>query len=282
MSDSRAADVIGEDLFEEDSAEFDRGESDPAFVVDVAGFEGPLDLLLELARQQTVDLAGISILMLAEQYLAFIEGARRIRLELAADYLLMAAWLAYLKSRLLLPEAPKADELAASDLAAALALRLRRLEAMREAAQRLLAGELLGRDVFERGDPEPIAVTGERPLSDNLYDLLRAYAHRREHQALARVTVAKRFVWSLVEARQALTAMLGDIQDWGVLDEYLEHYIVEPRMRPTIRASALAAALEMARDGSLALQQDRAFGPIHIRRGSVPAASVTAHIGVSA
>jgi segregation and condensation protein A len=274
--------VMSEDLFEEDLAEFDRGESDPAFVVDVAGFEGPLDLLLELARQQTVDLAGISILTLAEQYLAFIEGARRIRLELAADYLVMAAWLAYLKSRLLLPEPTKADEPAAGDLAAALALRLRRLEAMREASKRLLAGELLGRDVFERGDPEPLAAPGERPFADNLFDLLRAYTQRREHQAMARVTVTKRFVWSLVEARQALTAMLGQIQDWGVLDEFLEHYVVEPRMRPTIRASALAAALEMARDGSLALYQDRAFGPIHVRRGTVPIAAASGHIGAPA
>jgi segregation and condensation protein A len=273
---------MSEDLFEEDLAEFDHGESDPAFVVDVAGFEGPLDLLLELARRQTVDLTGISILMLAEQYLAFIEGARRIRLELAADYLVMAAWLAYLKSRLLLPEPTKVDEPAAADLAAALALRLRRLEAMREASKRLLAGELLGRDVFERGDPEPLAAPGKRPFTDNLYDLLRAYGQRREHQAMARVTVAKRFVWSLLEARQALTAMLGEIQDWGVLDEFLEHYVIEPRMRPTIRASALAAALEMAREGSLALHQDRTFGPIHVRRGAVPIGSTSGHFGASA
>ena len=139
---------MSEDLFDEDVTDLDRGETDPAFVVDLGAFEGPLDLLLELARRQTVDLARISILKLAEQYLAFIEGARRIRLELAADYLVMAAWLAYLKSRLLLPEPPKADEPAAADLAAALALRLRRLEAMREAAKRLTEGTLLGRDVF--------------------------------------------------------------------------------------------------------------------------------------
>src|ERR1700688_4675360 len=125
------------ELFDEDAAAIDRGETDPAFVVDVGGFEGPLDLLLELARRQTVDLAGISILMLAEQYLAFIDGARRIRLELAADYLVMAAWLAYLKSRLLLPEPVAAEGLSAADLAIALALRLKRLEAVREAGGRL-------------------------------------------------------------------------------------------------------------------------------------------------
>jgi segregation and condensation protein A len=272
---------MNEDLFDEDVAGLDRGESDPAFVVDVGGFEGPLDLLLELARRQTVDLSGISILMLAEQYLAFIEGARRIRLELAADYLVMAAWLAYLKSRLLLPEQAKADEPAAADLAAALAMRLRRLEAMREAAKRLTDGALLGRDVFQRGDPEPLAAPPERPYADNLYDLLRVYATRRERQAMARVTVAKRFVWTLAEAREALTSLLGNLQDWAVLDEFLERYITQPRMRPTIRASALAAALEMARDGSLALHQDKAFGPIHVRRG-MAATLAAAQPGVSA
>jgi segregation and condensation protein A len=268
-------------FFEEDVADLDRGESDPQFVVDLGAFEGPLDLLLELARRQTVDLSAISILELAEQYLTFIEGARRIRLELAADYLVMAAWLAYLKSRLLLPEPAKPEEPAAADLAAALAMRLRRLESMRAAAKQLLEGTLLGRDVFDRGDPEPLAPAGERPYADNLYDLLRAYASRRERQSLARVTIAKRFVWTLAEAREVLVAMLGEIGDWAVLDEFLERYVASPAMRPTIRASALAAALEMARDGSLALHQDRAFGPIHVRRGAVPATISAAQSGIS-
>ena len=259
------------ELFEEDFADLDRGESDPEFVVELGAFEGPLDLLLDLARRQTVDLASISILELAEQYLAFIERVRRIRLELAADYLVMAAWLAYLKSRLLLPEPAKPEEPAAADLAAALALRLRRLESMREAAKRLLEGSLLGRDVFERGDPEPLAPSGERPYVDNLYDLLRIYASRRERQSLARVTIAKRFVWTLAEAREALVSMLGETDDWAVLDEFLERYVAEPRMRPTVRASALAAALEMARDGGLLLHQDKAFGPIHVRRAMAAA-----------
>ena len=264
------------ELFEESVADIDRAESDPEFVVDLGAFEGPLDLLLELARRQTVDLAQISILKLAEQYLAFIEGARQIRLELAADYLVMAAWLAYLKSRLLLPEPAKPEEPAAAELAAALALRLRRLEAMREAAKRLTEGALLGRDVFERGDPEPLAPAAERPFADNLYDLLRAYASRRERQSLSRVTIAKRFVWTLADAREALASMLGEIADWAVLDEFLERYITAPRMRPTIRASALAAALEMARDGSLAIHQDKAFGPIHVRRGMAAADAFSA------
>jgi segregation and condensation protein A len=273
---------MNSDLFQEDVAEIDRGESDPSFVVDVGGFEGPLDLLLELARRQTVDLAGISILKLAEQYLAFIEGARRIRLELAADYLVMAAWLAYLKSRLLLPEQQKPDEPAAVDLAAALALRLRRLEAMREAGRRLGEGALLGRDIFQRGDPEPMTQPGERPYADNLYDLLRVYASRRERQALSRVTLAKRFVWTLADARSALTQLLGGLADWAVLDEFLDHYMTSTLQRSTIRASGLAAALEMARDGTLTLRQDRAFGPIHVRRGTAADAMAAAHAGAQA
>jgi segregation and condensation protein A len=274
--------VQGLALFDEDVTDLDRGETDPEFVVDLGAFEGPLDLLLDLARRQTVDLAQISILKLAEQYLAFIESARRIRLELAADYLVMAAWLAYLKSRLLLPEPAKPEEPAAADLAAALALRLRRLEAMREAAKRLTEGTMLGRDVFERGDPEPLAPPGERPYADNLYDLLRAYGARRERQSLSRVTIAKRFVWTLADARHALASLLGEIDDWAVLDEFLERYVTGPRMRPTIRASALAAALEMARDGSLALHQDKAFGPIHVRRGMAAAAASAVQSGAIA
>src|SRR5580704_15856992 len=133
----------------------ERATDDPALVVDVEGFEGPLDLLLTLARQQKVDLAKISILALADQYLAFIEQARQLRLELAADYLVMAAWLAYLKSRLLLPEPVAAEGASAADLAIALALRLKRLEAVREAGDRLFERPLLGRDVFARGDPQP-------------------------------------------------------------------------------------------------------------------------------
>src|SRR5215207_8537822 len=141
----------------EDIAPTERADGEPALMIDVDGFEGPLDLLLELARRQKVDLHRISILALAEQYILFIEQARRMRLELAADYLVMAAWLAYLKSRLLLPEGAKGDEPSAADLATALALRLRRLEAIREAAKRMQERAQLGRDVFARGAPEPIA-----------------------------------------------------------------------------------------------------------------------------
>src|SRR6201998_2082096 len=188
--------------------EVDRGEGEPSFTVDLDGFEGPLDLLLELARRQRVDLARISILALAEQYLAFSEAARKLRLELAADYLVMAAWLAYLKSRLLLPEQPTPDGLSAEDMANALAQRLRRLEAIRQVAEQLLNRPQLGRDVFQRGAPEPIAEIKHPQWSATLYDLLTAYAGRRQTQARSFVRMPKRTVWSLAEAREALERLI--------------------------------------------------------------------------
>src|SRR5690242_14720903 len=172
----------------EDVERTERAESEPALLVDVDGFEGPLDLLLELARRQKVDLHRISILALAEQYIAFIEAARRMRLELAADYLVMAAWLAYLKSRLLLPEPPKGEEPSAEELASALALRLRRLEAIREAAKKLGERDWLGRNVFGRGAPEPVLVRKDTRFDATLYDLLSVYARQRQKQFNSQVT----------------------------------------------------------------------------------------------
>ena len=171
------------------TVEADRATGEPAMMVDVEGFEGPLDLLLMLARQQKVDLHKISILALADQYLAFIEAARKLRLELAADYLVMAAWLAYLKSRLLLPEAEEPNGMSAEDMANALALRLKRLEAIRDAAQQLFARPQLDRDVFARGNGEPIAHIKHPEWTATLYDLLSAYAHQRSRHALAHITV---------------------------------------------------------------------------------------------
>ncbi len=239
-----------------------------ALIVDVEGFEGPLDLLLMLARQQKVDLSKISILALADQYLAFIEEARKIRLELAADYLVMAAWLAYLKSRLLLPE--KEGELgpSAEDMATALALRLRRLEAIRVAADALIARPQLGRDVFGRGAPEPIADIKRPEWTATLYDLLTAYAAQRQKSALSHVRFAARTVWSLAEARQALERMVGVSADWGRLDQYLLDYLVEPSMRATVMASSFASILEMVREGAIDVHQGAAFGPIFLRKHS--------------
>lgn len=254
--------------FEEDPAPAERADGEPALHVDVDGFEGPLDLLLELARRQKVDLHRISILALAEQYLVFVEEARQMRLELAADYLVMAAWLAYLKSRLLLPEPPKGEEPSASELATALALRLRRLEAIREAARKLDERDRLGRDVFARGAPEPVEIRKESRWEGSLYDLLSAYARQRQRQLNARVTLHKRQVWSLVEAREALERLVGQVDDWVALDAYLLRYAVEPAMRATVLASAFSAALEMVREGRLALRQEAHFAPLWVRPAS--------------
>jgi segregation and condensation protein A len=249
----------------------DLASDEKALIVDVEGFEGPLDLLLTLARQQKVDLAKISVLALAEQYLAFIEEARRIRLELAADYLVMAAWLAYLKSRLLLPE--KEGELgpSAEDMATALALRLRRLEAIRNAADLLTARAQLGRDVFGRGAPEPIADIKRPEWTATLYDLLTAYAVQRQKSALSHVRLAQRSVWSLAAAREALTRMIGASHDWSRLDEYLIAYTVEPSQRTTVMASSFAVVLEMVREGEIEVNQSAAFAPIFLRKKAAAA-----------
>jgi segregation and condensation protein A len=242
------------------------GSDERALIVDVEGFEGPLDLLLTLARQQKVDLAKISILALADQYLAFIEQVRALRIELAADYLVMAAWLAYLKSRMLLPEPPGAEGLSAAEMANALAVRLRRLELIRSTAEQLFGRAQLGREVFGRGDPEPIHEIKRPKWSATLYDLLTAYASERQRHVLARVRFAKRTVWSLAEARDALMRMVGVSGEWARLDEYLISYLVEPSMRATVMASSLAATLELVREGQMELHQQGAFAPIYLRK----------------
>ena len=254
--------------------QLDKGETEAAFVVDVDGFEGPLDLLLELARRQKVDLAKISVLALVDQYLEFIDAARKVRLELAADYLVMAAWLAYLKSRLLLPDAPKGEEPLAADLATALANRLRHLEAIRAASQILMDRPRLNRDIFGRGLPQPVDVVKISEFQASLYDLLSAYASLRQKQANTRVTFKKRAVWSIAEAREALERLTGVARDWTVLDHYLISYCVTPELARTVRASCFSASLEMAREGKVELRQDRAFAPIWLRAAARPALAV--------
>jgi len=250
--------------FESDLPE--RASDEPSLMVDVEGFEGPLDLLLTLARQQKVDLAKISILALADQYLAFIEEARKMRLELAADYLVMAAWLAYLKSRLLLPEQHPSEGISAEEMANALARRLRRLEAIRQFAEQLLNRPQFGRDVFQRGQPEPIAEIKHPQWSATLYDLLSAYAARRQIRSRSVVRVAKRTVWSLAEAREALERLIGQTMDWSPLDQYLVAYMTDPSTVTTVLASSFAAALEMIREGRLEAHQQGAFSPLYLRR----------------
>jgi len=244
----------------------ERAEDDQALVVDVEGYEGPLDLLLNLARQQKVDLAKISILALADQYLAFIEAARKIRLELAADYLVMAAWLAFLKSRLLLPEPPAEEGPSAEEMATALANRLRRLEAIREAANRLMARPQLQRDIFMRGQPESIAEIKHPKFTATLFDLLSAYAAQRQQRVLASVHLAKRTVWSLAEARASLERLVGAAEEWSCLDEYLTAYVLDPSQRATVFASSFAAALELVREGTMEVNQKQAFAPLYFRK----------------
>lgn len=257
----------------EESMPAGRPAPEQAFLIDVDGYEGPLDLLLDLARRQKVDLSRISILALAEQYLVFVEEARALRLELAADYLVMAAWLAYLKSRLLLPEPAKGEEPSAADLATALALRLKRLATIRVAAQKLAARERLGRDVFARGAPEGVAATVRPVWQADLYDLLAAYAQQRQKSVREPISVGHREVLSLVDAREALSRLIGEAGDWLEIDTYLNRYmrthgLPEETMRATVRASALSALLEMVREGVLDLKQDGAFAPLQVRRRS--------------
>jgi segregation and condensation protein A len=250
-----AADIVAE-----------RASDEPALIVDVEGFEGPLDLLLTLARHQKVDLAKISILALADQYLAFIEHARALRLELAADYLVMAAWLAYLKSRLLLPDTAETEGPSAEDMAAALALRLKRLEAFRAVAEELMGRPQLDRDVFARGAPEPIVDIKHPQWSATLYDLLTAYAAQRQKHALARVQVPHRTVWSLADARAALEQLIGAATDWTRIDQFLIAYVVEPSQRATAFASSFAATLELVREGLVEVHQHAAFAPLYLRK----------------
>lgn len=243
----------------------DRVTGDPELVVDVAGFEGPLDLLLHLARNQKVDLARISILALAEQYLAFVEKVRALRLELAADYLVMAAWLAFLKSKLLIPKQPGEDGESGEEMAAVLQFRLRRLEAMRDAAARLVNRNRLGRDVFQRGMPEMVIVEKRNQYSATLYDLLTAYAGQRQRQAISNVRIAKRGVWSLKEARTILARLIGTSADWTALDSFLIEYLASPEEKRTAMASSFAATLELVREGSMEMRQDQVFAPLYLR-----------------
>lgn len=242
------------------------------FVVDLEGFEGPLDLLLTLAREQKVDLTQISIVRLAEQYLDFVAAVRHADLELAAEYLVMAAWLAYLKSRLLLPpQAGPADEPSPEDLAARLAFQLRRLEAMREAGGELLRRPRLGIDVFARGRPEPIEVNTETVFHASLYDLLRAYGrwHARNREAPV-LQVAPSVLDSVEKALERLRRGLGRSPGWESLSRYLPPAILgrldgDSLVARSGIASTFAAALELVREGEVALRQTSPFGPIFLR-----------------
>ncbi len=241
---------------------------DAQLLVDVDGFHGPLDLLLALARTHKIDIAQISVLQLVEQYLLFIAETRRLNLEIAADYLVMAAWLAYLKSKLLLPRTDElGEEPTGEQLAAQLAFRLQRLEAMRNAAAALMARSQLGRDVFSRGAPERIKTVRQIEHTAEIYDLLRAYADQRNREARPVHVVKARTVWSIKEARKTLEGILGRLAiDWREFSGYLRQFMVRKEDKATVIASSFGAALEMAREGVVDIRQDRPFGPIYLRR----------------
>ncbi len=239
------------------------------FVVDVEGFEGPLDLMLALVRTHKLDLTHISILYLAEQYLLFIDKARALRLDIAADYLVMAAWLTYLKSRLLLPDEQEDEEEPSGDeLAARLAFRLKRLEAMRGAGEILLEGDQLHMHFFPRGQPEGITILRQSAYEADIYDLLAAYASGRLRKVVSVVQPGRerRKVWSIKKARGQLEKIIGSDCKWAPIDALLAEFLADPVEGRTALAAAFGASLEMAREGVVELRQDSAFNPLYLRR----------------
>src|SRR5690606_32498165 len=227
-----------------------------ALIVDVAGFEGPLDLLLALARTHKVDIAKISILALVDQYLAYISEAQRLKIEIAADYLVMAAWLTFLKSRLILPREKEADDAPSADeMAQRLAFRLMRLDAMRRAIAELMTRKRLGRDVFQRGMPEQVSTVSEVRWTAEIYDLLKAYSDLRRRTVKVTHVVKARRVWSIKQARQKLEGLVGQaIGDWVELDQCLRSYLGTGEEEKTVVASSFGATLEMAREGMIELR----------------------------
>lgn len=239
---------------------------DDALNLNLDGWEGPLDLLLSLARQQKVDLHQISILALVEQYLAYIENARSLRLEIAADYLVMAAWLAYLKSCLLLPKDPTVDP-SPEELAMRLQLRLQRLDAMREAGARLMGRDRLGRDVFIRGNPERLKLVRKAAWQVTPFELFAAYGRVKARTAPAMHVVAHRAVMTLEDAIQRVSTLIGQALDWTTLEAFLPA-TSDPQYRKSALASSFVAALELARQGRLQLEQEAPFADLLVRRAA--------------
>jgi segregation and condensation protein A len=241
------------------------GPASAELVVDLEGYEGPIDMLLALAREQKVDLTRISILQLADQYLAFISAARHLRLEIAADYLVMAAWHAYLKSRLLLPEPAQADEPTGAELAAALTHQLQRLEAMQQAGARLMARPQLGRDVFARGAPEGLPRVLKPVYEATLYELLRAYGDQRQRKEGSVLHIEAPELYSMDDALHRLARILGRVPEWRTLMSFLPPGLRGGIVERSAVAATFAAGLELARAGKLQLRQDNPFGPIYLR-----------------
>ena len=236
-----------------------------SFVVDLDGYEGPIDVLLTLAREHKLDLTKISILALADQYLEFVAKVRRSNLELAADYLVMAAWLAYLKSRLLLPDLGEEDEPTGEQMAAALAFQLRRLEAMQDAGQKLMARSHLGREFFRRGAPETFRALINPVLEVTLYDLLRAYGNQKRRIEGGTLHIEAFEIFTVEDALHRLQSLLGSSPDWESLWHFLPEGVLEGLVQRSAIASTFTARLELAREGKIKLRQSGPFGPIYLK-----------------
>lgn len=236
-------------------------------VVDVDGFEGPLDLLLTLARTQKVDLRRISVLQLAEQYLEFVEKAKRLRLELAADYLVMAAWLAFLKSRLLLPADPTEEGPSGEELAAHLAFQLERLEAMRRSAARLMGRDQKGRDFFARGVPQDVEYKKKVTYTAGVLDLMQAYARIRTKESFQPLHLKERdSVYTMEQALVRMKGLIGHAITWGSLQQFLpDGWQHDAKLRRSATASTFAASLELVKAGKLEIRQSEMFAPLEIR-----------------
>ena len=243
----------------------DAGATPGAFVVDLDGYEGPIDVLLTLAREHKLDLTKISILALADQYLVFVTKIRRANLELAADYLVMAAWLAYLKSRLLLPDLGEEDEPTGEEMAAALAFQLQRLEAMQNAGQTLMARTCLGQDFFPRGAPETFRALINPVLEVTLFDLLKAYGDQRRRIEGSTLHIESFEIFTVEDALHRLKSLLGSTPDWESLWRFLPEGVLEGLVQRSAIASTFAASLELAREGKIKLRQSGPFGPIYLK-----------------
>jgi segregation and condensation protein A len=253
--------------FEEDRPSVSDRLAAEALIVDVDGFEGPLDLLLMLSRTQKVDLRQISILALAQQYLAFIEQAKSLRIELAADYLVMAAWLAFLKSRLLLPPDPTADGPSGEELAAHLAFQLERLAAMRDVAAKLMARDQLGRDMFARGLTEDVTRVRRVQWTASLLDLMQAYARIRTRDDFRPFVLDREAVMTMEQALERMRHLIGFAGDWTDIASYLpEGWDADPVRRRSSTAATFAASLELVKEGKIELRQSDICAPILIRK----------------
>lgn len=242
------------------------GDDEHRLILDIEGFEGPLDVLLSLARTQKVDLKQISILELVQQFLEFVAEAKVQELEKAADYLVMAAWLAYLKSRLLLPEETSEDELSAEEMAARLTYQLQRLSAIRDVSAMLMSRNQLKRDVFARGRPESVIVTKNATFDLSLYDILRAYADHKTRKSIADIRIHKRDVYTLDQALDHLRNLIGTAIDWTDLFQFMPDDVGGAAMSRSAKASLFTASLEMARQGKAEIVQKQTFGPLFIRK----------------